>query len=520
MNNPNEDPLLDEPDTLADFDDNGDFAEFDQKKSGANFGSMMQNPLVKIGMVVAALIIVIGSIMMFGGNKTETPDSVVGSGSDVKETPGTAEVSPEMKQALEEENQQRIEQAVQTGDSVLPTPIDPPKDRLPVPEQGTGEEDPLLRWRQMQEQRNQEDQQTLQAAQQQQQIQKQAQADQRAAALAALTSAMTSQMSQVITDPQAQALKYMEVTDLNALISAMRAQEEEKQQAAVAQYQQVAAANASPAMVNGQLIDPATGQEVAAPKVLIKAGTIEYGQIMTEANSDIPGPVLATIASGKFSGSKLIGSFTRNEEYLMITFSTLVDKKGVSIPIQAYALDPNTTLSGMATDVDNRYWQRVIWPAAAQFVAGMGSAIAESGSTNVTVNGETVTTSQNDIDTKQEIYKGVEKAAERVSDILDEKASKTQPLVRVAAGTPLGILFTTSVTDQDRLIGKYNPSATGYNRAGNQQQGNANNGGLLQQQLLQGSGGASTTDMNSLLQSLRDLQNQQNTTTTPTTTGK
>lgn len=519
--NRDDDPLMDEPDTLADFDDNGDFSEFDQKKSNASFGELVKsNPLIKIGMVVAALIVIIGSVVMFGGDKKEAVDSFVPAGNDLKETPGTSEVSPEMKQALEDFNQQQIEQAIQTGDSVLPTPIEPPKERLPVPENTTGEDDPLLRWRQMQEERLQAEQQTLQAADQTQNAQP-AGPD---PALANLTAAMSTQMSQILGEKPAENLKYMQVTDLNAFIQAVNA----AQNSGVASGNAVVGQDGNLIAANGTVaIDPVTGQpvQVAPPKVLIKAGTIEYGQLINEANSDIPGPIVALMASGKYSGSRLIGTFERREKFLVISFNTLVDKKGVSIPIEAFALDPNTTLSGMATEVDNRYWQRVVLPAAAEFIEGLGEAVADSGDTSVTVSGDTVIQEENDIDTRQELYKGVERAAERVGDLLDEEANRTEILVRVAAGTPMGILFTTSVTDQDRLVGEYNPGlAGGYRQPyGAQQQ----QGGFNSQQLIQSLGGGfgngfgggltggsannfnNTNENENLLEALRQLQQSQ-----------
>jgi intracellular multiplication protein IcmE len=504
MNNKNDDPLMDEPDTLADFDDNGDFAEFDQQKSNSSFGALVKNnPLIKIGMVVAGLIVIVGLIMMFGGEKEKLADSSVpqGAGAELKEAPGLSEVSPEMRQALEDDNQQRMEEALQTGQSVLPTPIDPPKERLPVPTDTSAEEDPLLRWRQMQEERLQTEQQTLDAAQQTGGDPAQPPAPD--PALGALTAAMQAQMGQVLgEDKTGSSIQYMEVTNLADLLAAMQAQ----QQGGAAQGQQAMDLQMIQAQLGpDEIIDPQTGQIIKAPKISIKAGSIEYAQMITEANSDIPGPVVAMLASGKYSGSRMLGSFERKDKLLVISFNTLVDKKGVAIPIEAYALDPGTTLGGLATEVDQRYWKRVILPAAADFVQGLGEAVAESGSSTVTVSGDTVIEEQNDIDTRQELYKGVERGAERVSELLDDEADKTEILVRVAAGTPMGVLFTQSVTDQDELVGKFNPKAAGGFRQ------NQQNNQSFQQQLLQSAGGSGggANDTESLLQSLRDLQGQQ-----------
>src|SRR5690606_12018046 len=50
--------------------------------------------------------------------------------------------------------------------------------------------------------------------------------------------------------------------------------------------------------------------------IIIPAGTIEYAQLVTEANTDAPGPVMAQIASGPLAGARLIGSFQSTDNYL------------------------------------------------------------------------------------------------------------------------------------------------------------------------------------------------------------
>ena len=50
------------------------------------------------------------------------------------------------------------------------------------------------------------------------------------------------------------------------------------------------------------------------------------------------------------------------------------------------------------------------------------------------------------LNTEQEIYKGVEEAAGKMSEIIDEEAGKIQPMLKIHAGTPTSILFMEPVT--------------------------------------------------------------------------
>jgi intracellular multiplication protein IcmE len=180
--------------------------------------------------------------------------------------------------------------------------------------------------------------------------------------------------------------------------------------------------------------------------IILPAGTIEYGQLLIEANTDAPGPVLAQIVSGPLRGSRVLGSFTSTDEYLTLEFSQLV-LDGISYQVQAVAIDPNTTLPGIITEIDRKYFTRVILPMAAEFVTGFTDAISESGSTSVFISDSSVTQSTEDKDSRQEVSSGISEAGDKLSEILEEEADRAQPMLRVAAGTPLGVLFVQPVTD-------------------------------------------------------------------------
>ncbi|MEZ5919632.1 MAG: DotG/IcmE/VirB10 family protein [Alphaproteobacteria bacterium] len=189
-------------------------------------------------------------------------------------------------------------------------------------------------------------------------------------------------------------------------------------------------------------------EEMSIAEVLFPAGEIVYAQLLTEANTDVPGPVLAEIMSGPFKGYRVLGSFQENNELLTLNFDTIIID-GVSKSIEAVALDPDTTLPGMATDVDHHYLVRVVMPIAAAFVKGVAGAVADTGRTTVSVQGDTVIENETEADAREEIASGVEEAGEELSDILKDIAGETEVTVRIRAGTPFGLLFLESVTDEE-----------------------------------------------------------------------
>lgn len=404
-----------------DVNDDGlelDEASFDdfEKKKGTLGELWRENAMVKVGVVVAAAVAIFATIILFGGKDMPIDPSYVSGGSDISAPPGTEETSPSYVAAIEEENEARTEQAIKESGSVLPTPIDPPVGRLTVTENEAPEEDPLQRWRKLQEERLQREMLRSQT------VAPDADADAaRGEAIQALAEAMATQMQSILEKRAAvKPLQYRGMTSDDWLNELNAQREEEAEEAG-----------------GGSGNDEA---EENIEIVLYPAGRIAYAQILTEANSDVPGPVLAQIASGPLSGSRVLGSFSKQKELLTIKFQTVI-VDGVSIDIDAVAVDPKTTLPALATDVDHHYLMRVALPMAAAFVEGLASAISESGLTTVTVEGDVVAEESEDTSTEQDVASGIEEAGQKLREILDETADEIEVTVRVEAGTPVGILF-------------------------------------------------------------------------------
>lgn len=183
-------------------------------------------------------------------------------------------------------------------------------------------------------------------------------------------------------------------------------------------------------------------------RTVVPAGTVNYIQLLTEANSDIPGPILAQILSGPLSGGRAIGRFQVQNDYLVLTFN-LVSHKGKEYQIDALALDPDTTLGGMATEVDHRYFSRVLLPAAGSFISAFGQAMSET-DTSTTVNDGSVVQDKAKKGMKEAIYQGIGEAGDTISQFFKNEANNIKTLVRVAVGTPMGLFFLTPVTSSGK----------------------------------------------------------------------
>lgn len=413
---------------VENFDDGG-FDDYSKK--GTLGDAWRNNPMVKVGVILAVFAVFVGGIILFGGSTELPPVSSVNTAKEVNEVPGTNELSQTMQEAIEEKNIQNVEDALRTNQSAIPIPIDPAKGALPVPLEEASGEDPLERWRRMQEERIRQQEMLAQAKPPQ--MQQEAPVDTKTPAVNALSTSMMSQMQAILQNQEIPPTSFKKITEVTYLEDL----ENKRNQRAAQRAQQTASARNDGRYDNGQV-----------ENILLPAGTIEYGQILIEANTDAPGPILAQIYTGPLKGARVLGNFQSTDEYIMLSFQMIVID-GINYPIQAVAIDPDTTLPGVVTEIDRRYFKRIVLPMAAEFVKGLTEAISESGSTTVVISGDTVAESTSDKNNQQEVASGISEAGDKLSEILDEEADATEPMLRVAAGTPVGILFVAPVTDSN-----------------------------------------------------------------------
>ncbi|STX28151.1 IcmE/DotG protein [Legionella beliardensis] len=183
-------------------------------------------------------------------------------------------------------------------------------------------------------------------------------------------------------------------------------------------------------------------------KALIKTGDILFAVIDTSINSDEPGPILATVVSGRFKGAKLIGSFNlpNNADKMVISFNTMsVPGANKSTSINAYAIDMNTARTALSSRTDHHYLLRYGSLFASSFLEGFGNAF-QSANTQVTIGGtgggDNVTI-QNGIGRSalENAVIGLATVGKNWGQVAQQQFS-TPTTVYVYSGTGIGVLFT------------------------------------------------------------------------------
>ena len=83
---------------------------------------------------------------------------------------------------------------------------------------------------------------------------------------------------------------------------------------------------------------------------------------------------------GMFSKNQMNSSLFGNTDRLIVNVHT-IEHHGQAIQVRGLVIAPDSMETAVATSVDQHYFERFALPAAAAFVAGLGQAIALSGST-------------------------------------------------------------------------------------------------------------------------------------------
>jgi intracellular multiplication protein IcmE len=396
--------MNDQPD---DFND--DFEEATVQRPAAAKPTMAGNlsaawqgsPLFKLFVLVIGVAALAAAIIgiLSGGDDKNKERVAIGSAPNISAIPGT-KAPPAYVEAVNEASIKRADEAIETGKSAMPTPIS-----SDATTNGLGDDkeesnyDPLAEFRpNVPTDTN---------------VAQPAQAAPVETVDSDLLSKMQTQMTSLFESWRPDGVKLVQVVDPSTLV---------KQEAVETQQRQV-----------------------AGGKVIIPAGTINYAQMLMEANTDAPGPIMAEILSGPFTGGRAIGAFEVTREYLIIHFTKVTYKKK-DYAVDALALDPNTTLGGLVTEKDNRYFTRVLLPSAAAFLEGFGSAIGSRSSTTTVTNGSVVI-SQGKQGIKDGLYQGLAETGQTIGSFFRDEAEATKPLIRVAVGTPMGLFFVNSVTE-------------------------------------------------------------------------
>ena len=176
--------------------------------------------------------------------------------------------------------------------------------------------------------------------------------------------------------------------------------------------------------------------------VLVPAGRGIYAHTILAANSDAQSPVVLQADSGPIAGDRMIGTFSRERDRLVIRVTKVIHQNQ-EIGVDGIVVAPGSMEVGVASSVDQNYLSRFVLPAAAAFVQGLGQAIAQSNSTSVIGPLGSVTV-QNQLDFNKQLGIGAGVAAAQIASEL-QRSTPHGPTVVLEVGSSVGVLFLTNV---------------------------------------------------------------------------
>lgn len=209
------------------------------------------------------------------------------------------------------------------------------------------------------------------------------------------------------------------------------------------------------------LIEPKAPRAAAAPESAmagerparpdarggLRPGDLLHAVLQTAIHSDEPGPVRARVVGERFRDAILLGSLEQlpapvgsRPERVLVRFRSLTLPNGATATLDAYAVDPATGRTALATDVDHHYAAR--WGAliAASFLEGYGQAVANRHRI-VTVGplGNVISVPSDGIDHEQIAREALGTVGARLGEAVGPQFNRPNT-IRVDAGTAIGVL--------------------------------------------------------------------------------
>jgi intracellular multiplication protein IcmE len=183
-------------------------------------------------------------------------------------------------------------------------------------------------------------------------------------------------------------------------------------------------------------------------EVLIPAGRGVYAHPILALNSDASSPVVLQADSGPIAGDRMIGTFAKQDERLVIRVNTVVHN-GENLGVDGVVVAPDTMEAAVASNVDQHYVSRFLLPAAAAFVAGLGQAIAQTSNTATVLSPFGGAAYATHLNINQQLGVAAGAAASQIGQTLAQSAPKG-PTISLEANVAVGVMFLSNVTAHRR----------------------------------------------------------------------
>ena len=182
----------------------------------------------------------------------------------------------------------------------------------------------------------------------------------------------------------------------------------------------------------------------AHPAVLVPAGRMVYAATKVGVDSELALPVLVEVLERPFVGALLRGEFQQVRDRMLVRFTRLSDeRKGLDVAVNAYAVGLECECGAVDGEVDRHWFSRVILPAAFGFAQEYLAAAAQPQVT-VSVDGQVVS-QQYDSGGRERVARGLAGALGQTGDVVFESLPR-KATVRLPRGTEFAVVFVDPVT--------------------------------------------------------------------------
>lgn len=189
-----------------------------------------------------------------------------------------------------------------------------------------------------------------------------------------------------------------------------------------------------------------------APARIHIAGLSRYPATLESAiDSDNPGSVvLARIPAGRLAGAVLAAKGVQLAgDGVVVNFKTLTHA-GMTCTVDAYALDDETQRSSVASQVNHRYFTRIVLPALANGLGKVGQLYQDSNTQILSTTGGTITGRSGPPDGKAVAGVIAGGIGQQTAQVMTQDASRLPATqVNVDRRQVVSVLFMTPVTEKD-----------------------------------------------------------------------
>jgi len=181
-------------------------------------------------------------------------------------------------------------------------------------------------------------------------------------------------------------------------------------------------------------------------RVLVPAGRGVFAHPILALSSDQSSPVVMQADSGPIAGDRMIGSFSKQADRLVIHIDRIIHQ-GQEISADGVVTAPDTMEAAVASKIDQHYAERFILPAAAAFVAGLGQALATTSNTTAVLSPFGGATTSTNLNFHQQLGVAAGVAAQQIGNTLNAQAPKG-PTISLEANVSVGVMFLSNVVDK------------------------------------------------------------------------